>query len=62
MAGKKFSDGFVHDMVDLIERCMKSKTDTCDLRFWCPSGMLNIHIVFSACIGRKESNESISRM
>lgn len=44
---KKFSEGFMHDMADLLEVCMKEKTDTVGLDFDINGNQLNVEITFS---------------
>lgn len=44
---KKFSDGFMLDMADLLEICMDNRTDSIDLDFDINGQRLNIEITFS---------------
>lgn len=44
---KKFSEGFMHDMADLLEVCTKGKTDTVELDFDINGNQLNVEITFS---------------
>lgn len=51
---KKFSEGFMHDMADLLEVCMKGKTDTVELDFDINGNQLNVEITFSIKRGGAE--------
>ena len=51
---KKFSEGFMHDMADLLEACMKGNTDTVELDFDINGNQLNIEITFSIKEGGAE--------
>lgn len=44
---KHFSEGFMHDMADLMEVCMKGKTDTVELDFDINRNQLHVEITFS---------------
>lgn len=44
---KTFSEGFMHDIADLLELCEKNKTDTTNLIFNFNGTTLNIDITFS---------------
>lgn len=44
---KDFSEGFMHDIADLLEECEKHKTDNVDITFSFGDKKLNINITFS---------------
>lgn len=44
---KDFSEGFLHDIADLLEECGKHKTDNVDITFPFGDKKLNINITFS---------------
>lgn len=44
---KEFSEGFMHDIADLLELCMKNKTDNVDLNFDIDDKTLGVNITFS---------------
>jgi hypothetical protein len=44
---KDFSDGFVKDLADLLEFCMKNKTDSTELTFDYGGNRLKVDITFS---------------
>lgn len=51
---KKFSEGFMHDIADLLEVCIKGKTDTVELDFDINGNQLNVEITFSIKRGGAE--------
>lgn len=44
---KEFTEGFMHDLADLLESCMKNKTDNVDLTFDINNVNLCVNITFS---------------
>lgn len=44
---KEFSDGFMQDLGDLLELCMKNKTDSVELDFDYSGKHLKVDITFS---------------
>lgn len=44
---KKFSEGFLHDIVDLMEMCKENNTDNVDLTYSFDDYELNVNITFS---------------
>lgn len=44
---KKFTEGFMHDMGDLLQFCVENKTDNIDLEFVINGNKLKINITFS---------------
>lgn len=54
---KKFSEGFMLDMADLMEVCMKGKTDTVELDFDINGEQLNVEITFSVNKGGESDEE-----
>jgi hypothetical protein len=48
---KTFSEGFMHDIADLLELCMKNQTDNIGLTFEINGKVLDLDITFSV---RKE--------
>ena len=44
---KEFSEGFLHDLADLMDYCKDNKTDSIDLHFVCGNKRLKMNIVFS---------------
>ena len=44
---KDFSEGFMHDIADLLDRCKENKTDNVDLIFTFGDKELNVNITFS---------------
>lgn len=44
---KKFSEGFLHDMADLIDLCMENDTDNLEVKIPINGKTLNIEICFS---------------
>ena len=44
---KEFSEGFLHDMADLMDLCVKNETDTTSLMFDFNGTLLNVDITFS---------------
>ena len=49
---KDFSDGFMQDIADLLELCMKDKTDSIGLTFEINGNVLDVDITFS--VSKKE--------
>ena len=45
---KDFSEGFMHDIADLLEYCAENNTDNVDLTFTFGNKELNLNITFSA--------------
>lgn len=44
---KDFSEGFMHDVADLLEACKEHNTDNIDLVFTIGDKELNMNITFS---------------
>lgn len=44
---KDFSEGFMHDIADLLENCMENNTDNVDLKFNFEDLELNVNLTFS---------------
>ena len=44
---KEFSEGFLHDLADLMDYCKDNKTDSIDLHFVFGNKRLKMNIVFS---------------
>lgn len=44
---KEFSEGFLHDMADLLEYCVENKTDSLELHFNINGNELKVDITFS---------------
>lgn len=44
---KEFSEGFLHDLADLMDYCKDNKTDSIDLHFVFGDKRLKMNIVFS---------------
>ena len=44
---KEFSEGFMKDIIDLLELCMENDTDNIELIFNINSRKLNMNITFS---------------
>ena len=44
---KEFSEGFLHDLADLLDYCKDNKTDNIDLHFVFGSKRLKMNIIFS---------------
>lgn len=44
---KEFSEGFLHDLADLLDYCKDNKTDNIDLHFVFGSKKLKMNIIFS---------------
>ena len=44
---KEFSEGFLHDLADLLDYCKDNKTDSIDLHFAFGNKRLKMNIVFS---------------
>ena len=44
---KEFSEGFLHDLADLMDYCKDNKTDNIDLYFIFGNKRLKMNIVFS---------------
>lgn len=44
---KEFSEGFMHDVADLMEVCKENNTDNVNLVFTVGDNELNINITFS---------------
>ena len=44
---KNFSEGFTHDVADLLEYCAENNTDNVDLIFAFGDKELSVNIVFS---------------
>lgn len=44
---KEFTEGFMHDVADLLERCAGNNTDNVDLIFTFGDKELNVNITFS---------------
>ena len=44
---KEFSEGFMQDIADLLELCMKNKTNNIELNFNINGRELNMDITFS---------------
>lgn len=44
---KNFSEGFMHDIADLLEDCKENNTDSVDLKFDFEDLELNVNITFS---------------
>lgn len=47
MMNKDFSEGFMHDIADLLELCKENNTDNVDLSFSFGDKVLNVNITFS---------------
>ena len=45
---KEFSEGFLHDLADLLEFCSNNNTDTIELYFDLDGKELNVEMTFSA--------------
>ena len=43
----RFSEGFMHDLADLLEMCIKEKTDTIEIEFDINGKQLDVEISFS---------------
>ena len=52
---KKFSEGFMHDIADLLEICSEGNTDAIDLSFDVNGKKLNVEMIFSV-VSSKEQN------
>lgn len=44
---KEFSEGFLHDLADLLDMCSKGDTDTISLSFDINGRRLNVEMTFS---------------
>lgn len=44
---KEFSEGFMHDIADLLTYCMENKTDSLELNFDINGKELKVDITFS---------------
>ena len=44
---KEFSEGFMHDLADVLQFCMDNKTDNVDLTFEIAGCELGVNITFS---------------
>ena len=44
---KEFSEGFLHDLADLLDMCSKEDTDTISLSFDINGRQLNVEMTFS---------------
>ena len=44
---KDFSEGFMHDIADLLEYCVENKTDSLELNFEINGTKLQVDIAFS---------------
>ena len=44
---KNFSEGFTHDVADLLEYCAENNTDNVDLIFTFGDKELNVNVAFS---------------
>lgn len=44
---KDFSEGFMHDVADLLEYCAENNTDNVDLIFTFGDKELNVNVTFS---------------
>ena len=44
---KEFSEGFMHDLADLLQTCSENKTDNVDLTFEIAGCLLGVNITFS---------------
>ena len=44
---KDFSEGFTHDIADLLELCKENNTDNVELSFNFGDKVLNVNITFS---------------
>jgi len=44
---KEFSEGFMHDIADILELCMKNNTDNVDLVFDINDVKFGVNITFS---------------
>ena len=44
---KEFSEGFLHDLADLLDMCSKGDTDTISLSFNINGRQLNVEMTFS---------------
>ena len=44
---KEFSEGFLHDLADLLDMCSKGDTDTISLSFDINGRQLNVEMAFS---------------
>lgn len=44
---KEFSEGFLHDLADLLDMCSKEDTDTIGLSFDINGRQLNVEMTFS---------------
>jgi len=44
---KDFSEGFMHDIADLLEGCKENNTNNVDLKFALKDWELNVNITFS---------------
>ena len=44
---KEFSEGFLHDLADLLDMCSKGDTDTISLSFDINGRQLNVEMTFS---------------
>ena len=51
---KKFSEGFMHDIVYLLGMCMEGNTDTVELDFDINGNQLHVEIIFSVKAGETD--------
>lgn len=47
MKEKEFSEGFMHDIADLLDLCVENGTDNLEIKIPINGKMLNIEICFS---------------
>ena len=50
---KEFSEGFMHDLADLLQECGKNQTDNVSLEFEVGGKLLDVNITFSVREGER---------
>lgn len=54
---KTFSQGFIHDIAELLDICIENNTDNVDLNFNFDGKMFKLNITFSANCKEKQNEE-----
>lgn len=44
---REFSEGFMHDLADILQFCLENKTDNVDLTFEINGCLLGVNITFT---------------
>lgn len=56
---KKFSEGFMHDIADLLEMCRNRNTDNVELFFDINDKTLNVKMIFSVASSEQGTKTEI---